>query len=153
MPGSRPEVAFTPELAERICESLASGVSLRATCEQDGMPPESTVRLWVVRDVQGFAAQYAHARSIGYDVMAEGILDLADRPLIGQKSVSKATGLEITEGDNVDRSRLQIDARKWLLSKMLPKKYGEKQQIEHSGAVSIGEALRAAREKRKADES
>ena len=51
----------------------------------------------------------------------------------------------------MDRSRLQIDARKWLLSKMLPKKYGDKQQLEHSGSISIADTLREARERRKDD--
>lgn len=113
------------------------------------MPTEAAVRFWVVDDVDGFAAQYTRAREIGYDVMAESIIELADKANIGQKSVSKATGLEITEGDNVDRSRLQVDARKWLLSKMLPKKYGDKQQVELSGTVEVANAIAAARQRAK----
>lgn len=145
-------VEYSPEIAARICDGLAEGKSLREVCRADGMPSEVSVRKWALADVNGFGAQYAHARALGYDAMAESIVDLSDNPLIGTKSVSKATGLEITEGDNVDRSRLQIDARKWILSKMLPKKYGDKQHIEHSGTVSIGDTLREAREKRKARE-
>jgi hypothetical protein len=41
------------------------------------------------------------------------------------------------KGDMVDRSRLQIDARKWILSKLLPKKYGDKVEHEHSGGVTV----------------
>lgn len=128
---------YTQELADKLCDRLAAGESLNAICGDEDMPAESTVRGWVIDDVQGFGAKYARAREIGYDVMAESILKIADEANIGQKSVSKATGLEITEGDNVDRSRLQIDARKWLLSKMLPKKYGDRQHIEHSGKLGL----------------
>ena len=69
--------------------------------------------------------------------MAEDIIDIADTPKVGQKTVSKATGLEVTEGDMVDRSRLQVDARKWLLSKLAPKKYGDKVGVQHEGGVTL----------------
>lgn len=138
---------YTPEMADKICERLAAGESLNAICKDDGYPSESTVRGWALDDVQGFSTKYARARDIGYDVMAESILRLADEANIGQKTVSKATGLEITEGDNVDRSRLQVEARKWLLSKMLPKKYGDRQHIEHSGKVGLESLIAGEDEK------
>ena len=91
------------------------------------MPPESTVRAWALDDVQGFAANYALAREIGYEKHADLILKYADECRIGVKTTRKASGeVETVEGDMVERSRLQIDARKWILSKMLPKKYGDK---------------------------
>lgn len=138
---------FTAELAAKICEQLAAGLSLRAICREDGMPPEATVRLWVVDDVSGFAAQYARARDIGLDAMAEELVAIADTPQIGTKSVSKVTGLEVTEGDMVEHRRLQVDARKWYLSKLAPKKYGDKQQIEHSGQIDVAQAILAARKR------
>lgn len=90
------------------------------------MPPEVTVRRWVIDDVEGFSAQYARARDMGLDSMADEIIAIADTPEIGTKSVSKVTGLEITEGDMVEHRRLRVDVRKWYLSKLAPKKYGEK---------------------------
>jgi predicted secreted protein len=140
-------VRYSPEIAERICEGLASGLSLRKVCEQDGMPVAHAVLAWARDNHQGFYEQYARAREIGYAVMAEETLHIAETALIAQKSVSKATGLEITEGDNVERSRLQVDTRKWLLSKMLPKVYGDKQHIEHSGAVDVAGILAAGRKR------
>ena len=111
------------------------------------MPGESAVRFWVLDDLNGFAAKYARARAVGYERMAEEIVAIADTPMIGTKSVSKATGLEITEGDMIEHRRLQVDTRKWMLAKMLPKVYGDKQQIEHSGAVDIASTLLAARKR------
>lgn len=126
---------FTQEIADTICERLSEGESLNSICKDEGMPSEAAVRAWALEDREGFAAKYTRAREIGYDCMAEQILSLADECRIGEKSITKATGIEVTTGDMVDRSRLQVEARKWLLSKMLPKRFGER--VEHDVAGSI----------------
>lgn len=123
-------------LAPVILERMADGKSLRAVLREDGMPSVGTFLQWVNED-PNLAEQYTRARSLCLDAMAEDIIDLSDTARIGQKSVSKATGLEITEGDMVERSRLQVEARKWLLSKLAPKKYGERQHVEHSGKLGL----------------
>lgn len=87
---------------------------------------------------QEFRAQYARARDVGLDFLAEEILRIADTPQIGTKSVSKATGLEITEGDMIDHRRLQVEARKWYLSKLAPKRYGDK--LELAGAITVNKS-------------
>lgn len=79
--------------------------------------------------MQGFAAQYTRAREIGYDRLADELLKIADTPQHGVKTTTKATGTETTEGDMIEHRRLQVDARKWMLSKMLPKKYGDKMAL------------------------
>ena len=114
MPGGRPSI-YSEELAARICERLAAGESLRKICADDDMPDRSTVRAWAL-DNPTFSAQYARAREIGWTDIAEDLLDIADDKL----------------GDP-QRDRLRVDTRKWLLSKMLPKVYGDKQQHEVSG--------------------
>lgn len=119
-------LTYSKAKAETICKMLSEGASLRVICEGDGMPPEATVRAWALDDIGGFAAHYARARELGYDMLAEDILRIADTPVVGTKTVSKATGLEITEGDMIEHRRLQVDTRKWMLSKMLPKRYGDK---------------------------
>ena len=121
------------------------GESLRKICEDAHMPAASSVIEWVQRDESGFAERYAQARAIGYQLLADELVHIADTPMIGTKSVSKATGLEITEGDMIEHRRLQVDTRKWMLAKMLPKIYGDKQQIEHSGGVDVVSILESAR--------
>ncbi len=135
-PRGRP-TEFSPELARGICILLADGKGLRQVCADEGMPAESTVRAWAIDDVQGFGAQYARAREIGYLGLGDEILDIADTPVIGSRSVSKPSGLEITEGDMIEHRRLQVDARKWVLSKMLPKVYGDKLETTHKGSVGV----------------
>ncbi len=152
---------YTEQIAEQICEMLASGLSLRAICQEPQFPPESTVRLWVIKDEgPGFAAQYARARDIGLDCLNDRLLEIAETPIVAQKTVQKPDGgIEITTGDAVDRSRLAVDAMKWRLSKMAPKKYGDRLITENLNAnvspdeLDDSELLRRAAEVRKRIES
>lgn len=140
-------VRYSPEIAAEICDRLAQGESLRAICEDLHMPSERAVRFWVLDDLNGFASQYARARAVGYERMAEEILAISDTPMVGTKSVSKATGLEITEGDMIEHRRLQVDTRKWMLAKMLPKVYGDKQHVELTGQVDVVSSMLQARKR------
>jgi len=134
---------YTQEVAERICEQLADGQTLRQVCKADDMPPESTVRRWVLDDREGFAAQYTQAREIGYHVMADELLEVADDAqndwMERQDDGDKLT--YVLNGEHVQRSRLRLDTRKWLLSKALPKIYGDKQQIDHNHTIRHEDAL------------
>jgi hypothetical protein len=128
-------MSYDATKAEAICARLADGESLRSICRDKGMPDEKTVRTWALDNTEGFYPQYARAREIGYERLAEEILMIADTPQVGQKSVSKATGMEITEADMIEHRRLQVDARKWMLSKMLPKRFGDK--LELGGELTV----------------
>ena len=102
------------------------------------MPAEATVRQWVLHNRDGFYAQYAEAREIGYQTMADELLEIADN---GQndwmeRNAGDDAGWQ-ANGEHVQRSRLRLDTRKWLLSKALPKIYGDKQTVEHQGGLTI----------------
>lgn len=132
---------FTQAVADIICERLAKGESLRSICADEGMPHESTVRLWVVNGGE-FATQYARAREIGYEMLADEILEISDTPLLGVETKIKSDGTrETTEGDMLGHRRLQVDSRKWMLAKMLPKKYGDKLDLNHSGRIAVAQEM------------
>lgn len=118
---------YTEELAARICARLAEGYSLREVCRDEGMPSEATVRRWALEDREGFSAQYARAREIGYHAMADELLEISDdgRNDWIERQGDKGVGYE-ANGEHLQRSRLRVDTRKWLLSKALPKVYGDK---------------------------
>lgn len=128
---------FTKELADKICECLANGDSLRKICASGGMPAASTVWLWLSEN-KAFSEQYARAREKQAEFYADEIVEIAD-------SV-------IASSDEVLKARLQIDARKWHASKLAPKKYGDKvtQDVNHSGHVATTDVplddYKAARE-------
>ncbi len=126
---------FSPEIAQEICEKLAQGRTLRDVCRDDGMPAESTVRLWALEDREGFSAQYARAREIGYMSMADELMEVADDGSNDWMKRQDEDGQSsyVLNGEHVQRSRLRVDTRKWLLSKALPKLFGDKITQEHTG--------------------
>ena len=122
--------------ADLVLQRLADGESLNAICNDADMPAESTVRSWARDDVDGFAAKYARAREIGYDRLGEEILRIADTPQLGEIRTAKADGgEEVKYADMIEHRRLQVDTRKWMLAKMLPKKYGDK--IDHNVTADL----------------
>jgi hypothetical protein len=116
---------YTPELAVEICRRLAAGETLRAICRDDHMPDERTVRTWALENEE-FSPQYDTARKIGYASWFDEIKDIADTPQQGVTVKESEKGTETRTGDMIEHRRLQIDARKWMLSKALPKIYGDK---------------------------
>jgi hypothetical protein len=122
--------SYTPEMAAEICERLSEGQSLREICRADDMPGKSTVMRWLAERAE-FRDQYARAREIQADHFADEILEIADdgtNDWVERKNADGST-YETINQDHVQRSRLRIDARKWLMSKMVPKKYGDKQTL------------------------
>lgn len=106
---------YTKDMADKICEKIANGRSLRSICAEDGMPPMKTIYRWLEANEE-FRHQYARARDKQADYFAEEIIEIADSAEAESAAVSKA--------------KLQIDARKWAASKIAPKKYGDKQEID-----------------------
>jgi hypothetical protein len=68
--------------------------------------------------------RYAHAQQAGLIAMADDINDIAD-------------SCDAQYGAAVNKARLQVDTRKWLLSKLLPQKYGDKVDVRHDGQVTL----------------
>ena len=139
MPAGAPTL-YTPELAQRICERLIAGQSLRTICADPEMPSQPTVFQWITKH-EAFAKQYARAREIQMEVMAEEILDIADDTRQDTRTITTQNGktFEVQNAEWINRCRLQVDTRKWLMSKLAPKKYGEK--IEHAGEMTIKTVL------------
>lgn len=128
---------YTQEVADAICERLSEGESLRAICRDEDMPGQSTVFKWLAAHPE-FVEQYARAREAQADRMADEILSIADDGL--NDTYVDDDGNKRTDQDVIARSRLRVDARKWLASKMAPKKYGDKVQTELSGSLNVRSA-------------
>ena len=105
----------TPEVEERIIDGLSNGVALRVLCRQDDMPAWRTVYDWMRADEE-FAAQVACARDLGFEALAEDILDIADNT----RAIS----------DHVQLAKMRIDTRLKLLACWSPKRYGNKQTVD-----------------------
>ena len=127
----RADVRYSEALAETILLRLANGETLKQVCEDDGMPVESAVRQWANNLDHPFSARYARARELGWLRMADELIDIADdgRNDWIEKKVKGGT-IRTVDEECVKRSQLRLDTRKWLLSKALPKIYGDKLEVQ-----------------------
>lgn len=123
---------FTPELAAEICVRISDGRSLRSICKASDMPDARTVFRWLAAN-KDFCQQYVRAREASADAMFEEMLHIADTPKLGKKTKLVDGKKEVMQGDMIEHRRLQVDARKWALARMAPKKYGEKWSGELTG--------------------
>lgn len=123
---------YKQETADTICERLADGESLRAICRDNDMPSKATVFRWLGLHEE-FSDQYARARETQADSLFDDVLEIADdaRNDWMEKNGDGDNGWQVN-GEHVQRTRLRIDARKWMAGKLRPKVYGEKSQLEHT---------------------
>lgn len=125
---------YTPEIGKRICLLLAEGRTLTSICRDiPSLPTDQTIRNWALDPEHPFSSQYTRAREIGYHAMADTMVDISDENL--NDTYMDEDGNARVNHDVIARSKLRFDARKWLLSKALPKIYGEKVALDHSGKV------------------
>lgn len=120
----------TPETRQAVIARLMEGDSLRKAAKACGVDP-STVLGWVDSD-PAYSQQYTQARARGYQLLADEILEISDDS--SQDVIETEHGPKVN-AEVVARSRLRVDSRKWMLAKMLPKVYGDKLDLNHSGAV------------------
>lgn len=106
---------------------------MRSICRDDDMPDRHTVINWSLEEDHPFFNHYARAREIQYHLLADDITDIADDGsndwMERYGKDGEALGWAIN-GESVQRSRIRIDTRKWMLSKMLPKVYGDKSSVD-----------------------
>lgn len=131
MAGKGRPTRYTKALGDRICSQLAEGKSLRTVCRDPKMPAKTTVFRWLrMPSMKDFRDQYARAKEEAADAMAEDILDIADDGtndyMEKLNKDGEPTGLYMFNKEAALRSRIRIDARKWLMAKSKPKKYGDK---------------------------
>ena len=108
---------YTPEIGEKICSRIAEGESIRSIVKDKEMPSSSMIFRWLLdENKKSFRDQYEIARNIQAETMFEELIEIADR-----------------QEQDVMRDRLRVDTRKWYLSKVLPKKFGEKLDFTTGG--------------------
>ncbi len=132
---------YTEEIADKICNEIASSSKgLHAICKEIKLHP-STVFDWISKHKE-FADKYARAREAQADFLADEIVSISDKPLIGTVTKETKDGTFEETGDNVNRSRLMVDARKWIASKLKPKKYGDKIEAEVNGNLTVNTVIK-----------
>jgi len=113
----RPTI-YNQAIADEICERLAHGETLRKMVLDEHMPPAGTIYRWLDSN-ENFRDQYARARVRQADYYAEMIID------------------ESFGAHDASIGRLRMDALKWASSKIAPKKYGDKIELESSSNQNL----------------
>lgn len=124
---------FTQERGDKVCELIMDGYSLRKIEAQEGIKRLDVLR-WL-RENEQFQTQYAHAREEQADTLADEILEISDYKTMDCKV--DAEGRVIVDGDAIQRAKLRVDSRKWIAAKLKPKKYGDKVDHSHDGAIKV----------------
>ena len=157
------------QVSAHVCAELKKGRSLENICTTDpGMPTVASFLTWIQNDPEGIGKDYAHAREIGYTLLGDEILAISDKthewvtvqeldpdgnPMFDDKGAPRLKKVLMPlSADVIAHKRVQIDTRKWVLSKMLPKVYGDKVTTEHTGANGGPIALAAVDLKNLSDE-
>ena len=135
---------YSDALFAKICARIAAGESVNAICRDKDMPNQDSFYKWL-RNKPGLAEKYTHAREAQADTIFNEILDIADD---GRNDFMERETGEVPDHELVQRSRLRIDARKWMAGKLAPKKYGDKLTLDASDDLTD----RFARAMSRADE-
>jgi hypothetical protein len=123
-------------VAKVVLDSMTSGMSMRQSCLKAGIGASTWID-WTVAD-RSLAERYARARESLLDAMVDQILTLADSPVPTLDNGATDPGM-------VRQRQLQIDARRWVLSKLAPNKYGDRLDVSVTDTrISISGALQAA---------
>jgi hypothetical protein len=137
MPAGRP-TDYTQDLADEICSQLSEGKSMHRVCVSDDMPDKRTVFRWL-RTNEEFCHQYEAAKAESADFLAEEIIEISDDGTNDwmERERSDGSTYEMVNSEHIQRSRLRVDARKWIASKLKPKKYGDKTELTGPEGIAL----------------
>lgn len=126
------EAKYSDELFEKICDKIAtSAIGLHQACKENDLHPSNFYR-WIAEN-EKLRDKYTQARDVQADLLADQIIQLAD-----DKSSDTQAGEfgEVGNAAAIQRSRLQVEARKWIAAKLKPKKYGDKVEVDQTISVN-----------------
>lgn len=131
-PNGRP-CELTQEMSDLICKRIAtSTLGITALCKKyPDLPSKNAIFEWRWLDSK-FNDQYTKAKFKQAELLAEDILDISDH--CKDDLDEDEYGNEKPNHEVIQRSRLKVDTRKWIASKLLPKLYGDKISLEHKTA-------------------
>lgn len=138
--GGRPEL-YTPKLAAEICERLAIGETLTRICQDRHMPSRQTVTRWLTDESKtDFLEKYSLARELQADHWADELIEIADDSAGDWGKRDDGEGNEQPSSVNhehIQRSKVRIETRQWIIERLNPKKYGRKTELKHD----VGDAF------------
>jgi len=120
-------VKFSQQIFDEICVRIAEGESLRKICKDEKMPSLVAVWKWL-NNSEELVKQYTRAREEQAETLVDEMIDIADYKR--DDTYLDENGNEIINQEVIARSRLRVEARKWVASKLKPKKFGDYTKIQ-----------------------
>jgi hypothetical protein len=142
--GGPPPFPWTEDIEIEIFSRLAGGESMKSICRTPGMPSPETVYARCFSEPE-FDKRYLRAREMQAEYHADEIIEIADDGSNDWMARNDPNNPGwVANGENINRSRLRIDARKWIAVKLLPRKFGDKAQVEVRQEFSLEELINEA---------
>lgn len=137
-PVGRP-TKYGKQIATEICALLAEGYPLTQICKRKGMPSIQVVYLWLTQeDKKEFLDMYTRARQDQADTLADEIITIADDSEADTMFIRQhGEEIAVENKEWINRSRLRVDARKWVAAKLKPRKYADKIEMETKNETTI----------------
>lgn len=133
----RPTIRNEAQVTE-ILERVSQGEPLASVLRSDGMPGLTTFYNWLNTD-EILSEKFARAREAGHDRIATEALEIAD---LSPSLVTTEGGMRVDPGE-VQHRKLRIETRLKLLAKW-DRRYSDRQQIEHSGTLTLADLVAKA---------
>lgn len=122
---------YNDEIADEICARLMEGETMASICSDPTMPMRRTVTLWIVKS-QAFAERHQRAREMQARNWADEIIQIADDGSLDTRLDGDGMIVGV-DHEHISRSKLRIETRRFLMSKIVPSMFGDKVNIEHTG--------------------
>jgi hypothetical protein len=123
-----------------ICSRVELGEALRTVLKAENMPSPATFYSWLEND-ESKVKQYARATELRAEAIFEDMITIADDSSNDEIEIDLGDGVKSSRPNTefIQRSRLRVDTRKWIVSKLNPKKYGDKIDIDQKiqGSINI----------------
>jgi len=135
-------MAYSGKVAKQILERVMLSQGIAEIGRDPNMPDKATIFRWLA-DNDDFCDRYTRAKAVCADHMEEEILDIADNSANDYMERQNADGTtyEVVNSEHINRSRLRIESRKWLMSKLKPKKYGDRVNLDHGAQSSFSDMM------------
>ncbi len=134
----RPLIPFDEAIAFEICRRIAKGEGLREICADPDVPSHQVVYGWMAVE-SAFKTAYARAREAQMETWADELVEIADDATNDYiERIGKDGEVErVIDPEAVQRSKLRIDTRKWIMARLAPKRYGDKIDVNLSATVEV----------------
>ncbi len=144
-------VNYTDGLARKICRRLMEKETLAQICSDKNMPSLATITRWLVDPkLAEFREMYYYARRVQAEMLVDEIIEIADETENDWKPTYNRHGEQNgwkPDNEAIQRSRVRIDTRKWLATKLVPRIYGDHLDVQHGVSGDLAKLIQSASNK------